>query len=374
MGFFNNFPYTNFHELNLDWILAKIKELSKRVEDVPTEGGLNEVREEVVETEQRLNSRIDNLNAADVGAIPSSVTKLPNPQALTFTGAVAGTYDGSSPVTVHIPQGGGAGSVEPLTFSGAVSATYDGSAPVSVNIPEKSATPSVLTFTGGATGTFDGSAPLSINIPTGGGGSGEANQPLVFSGAVSASYDGSTQVNVEIPQPPTVPTALPNPQALTFSGAITGTYDGSAPLNVIIPGSSASNFYTFADSVRVATPANQGEGTVTFNTEAVLSNGDILLVTYLPYNQDGSYPLYCPYSAVIPVGLLAKTGDYALTAIDLNSESCKALSRKVHIAKVDSGFSVTYGPGYQASLGSNSAVVNNNVIGIRDVTIIKKLS
>ena len=32
-------------------------------------------------------------------------TKLPNPNALTFTGAVTGSYDGSEPVSVEIPQG-----------------------------------------------------------------------------------------------------------------------------------------------------------------------------------------------------------------------------------------------------------------------------
>lgn len=35
--------------------------------------------------------------------------KLPNPNALTFTGAVAGSYDGSEPVSVEIPSGGGGG-------------------------------------------------------------------------------------------------------------------------------------------------------------------------------------------------------------------------------------------------------------------------
>ena len=35
-------------------------------------------------------------------------TKLPNPNALTFTGAVAGSYDGSAPLSVEIPSGGGA--------------------------------------------------------------------------------------------------------------------------------------------------------------------------------------------------------------------------------------------------------------------------
>lgn len=36
--------------------------------------------------------------------IPSA---LPNPNALTFTGAVTGSYDGSAPLTVNIPEGGG---------------------------------------------------------------------------------------------------------------------------------------------------------------------------------------------------------------------------------------------------------------------------
>ena len=37
--------------------------------------------------------------------------KLPNPNALTFTGAVSATYDGSAPVSVEIPSGGGSGDV-----------------------------------------------------------------------------------------------------------------------------------------------------------------------------------------------------------------------------------------------------------------------
>ena len=37
-------------------------------------------------------------------------TTLPNPHALTFTGAVTGSYDGSAPMTVEIPSGGSGGS------------------------------------------------------------------------------------------------------------------------------------------------------------------------------------------------------------------------------------------------------------------------
>ena len=50
-------------------------------------------------------------NAGNYVEIPKT---LPNPNALTFTGAVNGTYDGSAPVTVNIPEGGGGGE----TFTG----------------------------------------------------------------------------------------------------------------------------------------------------------------------------------------------------------------------------------------------------------------
>lgn len=39
---------------------------------------------------------------------------LPNPNALTFTGAVEGSYDGSEPVTVEIPSGGSGGTEETI--------------------------------------------------------------------------------------------------------------------------------------------------------------------------------------------------------------------------------------------------------------------
>ena len=33
MGFTNDFPYTDFHEINLDWILNKIKEFQERIDN-----------------------------------------------------------------------------------------------------------------------------------------------------------------------------------------------------------------------------------------------------------------------------------------------------------------------------------------------------
>ena len=48
--------------------------------------------------------------AEEVGALPNTTiipTTLPNPNALTFTGAATGSYDGSSPIEINIPEGGG---------------------------------------------------------------------------------------------------------------------------------------------------------------------------------------------------------------------------------------------------------------------------
>lgn len=49
------------------------------------------------------------LTAADVGALPDTVTALKNPNALTFTGAATGSYDGSSPLSIAIPEAGSGG-------------------------------------------------------------------------------------------------------------------------------------------------------------------------------------------------------------------------------------------------------------------------
>ena len=34
MGFFNEYPYTNLHEVNLDYIMSKVSELNNRVDNI----------------------------------------------------------------------------------------------------------------------------------------------------------------------------------------------------------------------------------------------------------------------------------------------------------------------------------------------------
>lgn len=45
----------------------------------------------------------------EVTLLATTTSKLPNPYPLTFTGAVSGSYDGSSAKTIEIPSGGGGG-------------------------------------------------------------------------------------------------------------------------------------------------------------------------------------------------------------------------------------------------------------------------
>lgn len=59
----------------------------------------------------------------------------------------------------------------------------------------------------------------------------KANDADLAAVAKSGSYNDLTNK----PTIPTVPSALPNPNALTFTGAVTGSYDGSAPISVEIP-------------------------------------------------------------------------------------------------------------------------------------------
>ena len=59
----------------------------------------------------------------------------------------------------------------------------------------------------------------------------KANDSDLAKVAKSGSYNDLTNK----PTIPTVPSALPNPNALTFTGAVTGSYDGSAPMSVEIP-------------------------------------------------------------------------------------------------------------------------------------------
>jgi hypothetical protein len=86
--------------------------------------------------------------AAEVGALPDTTEMpetLPNPFALNFTGAFSGSYDGTQPVTVEIPGGGGGGAQ-------AFTLLYDNT--ITVTEPVKDITENLLVSCEGMTEVF----------------------------------------------------------------------------------------------------------------------------------------------------------------------------------------------------------------------------
>ena len=84
----------------------------------------------------------DDETSKEVATVDQIPTTLPNPNTLTFEGAVNDTYDGSAPIKVKIPE--------------------------TPTIPEKLPNPHTLKFTGAVTGEYDGSSEIIIDIPEGG--------------------------------------------------------------------------------------------------------------------------------------------------------------------------------------------------------------
>ena len=252
---------------------------------------------------------ITDFDDAVTALIPSIPTSLPNPHAITFTGAVEETYDGSSAKTVNIPTSGATDSDLIIQLNGGSQEdtdkfTFDGSQDKTVNItpssigaateehththddisdfdnavtelipaiPTKLPNPYAITFTGAIDDTYDGSEAKSINIPE----TSPTNEDLIIKlnngaeeGTSQFTFDGSAAKTVNITPTaigaaasdhdhthdditdfdnavsaliPSIPTSLPNPYAITFTGATEDTYDGSAAKTVNIPETSPTD-------------------------------------------------------------------------------------------------------------------------------------
>lgn len=57
----HKYPYTNFHELNLDWIVGKIKELETVYTDIP--GLINDTIEKMIEDGTLTVALVETYNA-----------------------------------------------------------------------------------------------------------------------------------------------------------------------------------------------------------------------------------------------------------------------------------------------------------------------
>ncbi|MDO4175695.1 MAG: hypothetical protein Q4D42_13115, partial [Eubacteriales bacterium] len=175
---------------------------------------------------------------ANTDDIPTVPDELPNPKAITFTGAATGSYDGSSALTVHIPETTEIEVDTTLSVSGRAAdakavgdALEDKAGKNEIpTVPTTLPNPNALSFTGAVAGSYDGSAPVVVNIPE----DVECDVTLTQAGkAADAAAVGNALK--EKADADAIPDALPNPNALTFTGAAIGSYDGSQALTIDIP-------------------------------------------------------------------------------------------------------------------------------------------
>ena len=150
--------------------------------------------------------------AEEVGALPNTTTTLPNPNVLTFTGAATGSYDGSSPVEINIPEGGGTGVTVDNTLSVAgqaadAKATGDAISQLSDEIADKATLENgVVKFWKTSTEENRTDTLLySVDISSIGGAGGLDLENLTLSVSQVGNYqrlsmsDGTTTKNVDIP-------------------------------------------------------------------------------------------------------------------------------------------------------------------------------
>lgn len=93
--------------------------------------------------------------------------KLPNPKALTFTGAVTGSYDGSEPMTVEIPSGGyGGGGISAFEKIGTIDLSTMAASNLGVDFTVTDVTEILLIWTG-MTNTMTSNSSLLLAFNSG---------------------------------------------------------------------------------------------------------------------------------------------------------------------------------------------------------------
>lgn len=240
-----------------------------------------------------VNGSVKNNNIADgavtadklaAGVVP---TKLPNPQKLTFSGAVTGEYDGSQAVNIDIPAGGGGGGEG---GGGAVDSVNGMTGAVVL----KKLTAGEGLSMSGADG-YNGSAEQTVGIAPGG-----VNTAKIADGAVTADKMASG----------VIPTKMPNPNALTFTGGATREYDGSEAVTVDIP-----------QSYYVKIPETNDSNNIPWEGEFASIDGKLGILSLRAranpktghatwrYNVSTGLPLSAGYSAVIAGPVMDATGE-----------------------------------------------------------------
>ena len=220
----------------------------------------------------------DDVNGAAVGSVTIEITPndevndlsaqadipktLPNPNAITFTGAVTGSYDGSAPLSVEIPIGADGKSAYQYAQDGGYTGTeaefaaklasgdnfyidlagsdMNYTCPMTMDDIKAAYNAGYNLVCRCTLGAYTSTLPLFLPMPN-------ANL-WVFSGSGALTLGNTSfspqsftvaitgeSVVAQFTEFATIYDMLPNPNALTFTGAVTGSYDGSKPLSVKIP-------------------------------------------------------------------------------------------------------------------------------------------
>ena len=193
---------------------------------------------------------------------------LPNPNAITFTGAVTGVYDGSTPMSVNIPTvptktsqlANDSGFLtshqdisgkqdkliagENITIASdgkTISATGGGAETLFVTITDNNGTLSADKSYNDIWNAIVAGIPALVNYASTGLPLIQAYADGLLFGTIMCDETGVGTIiieitpNGEVNDISAVVGTLPNPTAITFTGAVTGSYDGSEPLSVNIP-------------------------------------------------------------------------------------------------------------------------------------------
>lgn len=203
------------------------------------------------------NGSVKNNNIAD-GAVTTEKladgvipTKLPNPQKLTFTGAVTGEYDGSQAVSIDIPAGGGGGGEG---GGGAVDSVNGMTGAV---VLKKLTAGEGLSMSG--EDGYNGSAEQILGIAPGGVSSDKVEDNAITTQkianeAVTADKIAGGSITTDKMASGVIPTKLPSPNKLKFTGAVTAEYDGSNEITVKIPtGETTPEFKSGQANLKVGT-------------------------------------------------------------------------------------------------------------------------
>ena len=120
MAFFDKFPYTNFHELNLDWILSKMKELQENIDVINSwkETFSASINQQIANLITQVNTEFDHLKAdiekeftdyrTETDAKFASLTDAVNVRLTAFDGRIADIesklhdIENNLPTLVHV--------------------------------------------------------------------------------------------------------------------------------------------------------------------------------------------------------------------------------------------------------------------------------